>query len=345
MRNHVSRKAVKFFRTRTGYLALAGAVGMGGVIGFDRSDANSSSIASLSNAIVAPVAVGVLQAEQTLLQTLGAAVEADQTTVAWDLPNLDHPRVDYWIDRFQTDRRDDFAIFLARKGRYAPMIREKLQEREMPQDLLYLAMIESGFNPKAYSSAKASGIWQFIAETGQRYGLDVNRAVDERNDPEKATDAALSYLSDLHDRFGSWYLAAAAYNTGENRVGRIMREETGSEKGDEESFYRIAHRLPSETRDYVPLMVAAARISKDQAKYGFAGIEPQEPLDATKIVARPATPLSKIAQSSGTTVAEIRKLNPQLKLDRTRNDVVSELRVPPAAETMETLAPVVAIAR
>src|SRR5690606_40778560 len=105
------------------------------------------------------------------------------------------------------------------------------------------------------------------AETCKRSGLDVNRAVDERNDPEKATDAALDYLAELHDRFGSWYLAAAAYNTGENRVARIMREETGSERGTEESYYAIWDRLPKETRDYVPLMIAAARISKEPEKY------------------------------------------------------------------------------
>lgn len=327
-KNSISR----FLRTRAGYLTLVATLGLGGIVGLDRTEVTSSPIAPVSQSIMGPIAQGVHDAETAVLAAVTAApiesAVAGAAQVAWDLPNLDHHRVDYWIGRFQTDKRDDFATFLARKGRYAPMIREKLAERNMPQDLLYLAMIESGFNPKAYSSAKASGIWQFIAETGQRYGLDVNRAIDERNDPEKATDAALSYLSDLHERFGSWYLAAAAYNTGENRVGRIMREETGSERGDEESFYRIAHRLPRETRDYVPLMVAAARISKEPAKYGFDGIEPHEPLPAQKIVAKPATPLATIAKNSGTTVAEIKRLNPQLKLNRTRNDIASELRVP-----------------
>jgi membrane-bound lytic murein transglycosylase D len=188
---------------------------------------------------------------------------------AWDLPNLDHARVDYWVDVFTGQKRDDFARFLERMGKYAPMIAEKLAEREMPQDLVYLAMIESGFNPNAYSSAKAVGLWQFIADTGRRYGLKVNGRVDERKDPEKSTEAALAYLSDLYERFGSWYLAAAAYNTGENRVGRIMRAVTGSEKGSEEDYYAISHRLPKETRDYVPMMVAAARIAKEPQKYGF----------------------------------------------------------------------------
>jgi membrane-bound lytic murein transglycosylase D len=153
--------------------------------------------------------------------------------------------------------------------KYETMISKKLEEREMPQDLIFLAMIESGFNPSAKSPAAAGGLWQFISETGRRYGLNISRKVDERNQPAKATDAALSYLSDLHDRFGSWYLAAAAYNTGENRVGRIMRETTGSERGTDHEYYAIAHRLPQETRDYVPKMIAAARIAKDPAAYGF----------------------------------------------------------------------------
>ena len=251
----------------------------------------------------------------------------------WDLPNIDHERVDFWVERFTTDKRDDFSRFLERSGRYAPMILEKLDERGMPRDLLYLAMIESGFNPSAYSHADASGLWQFIEETGQRYGLDVNNAVDERNDPVKATDAALTYLQEMHDRFGSWYLAAASYNTGENRVGRIMREETGSERGTEESYYQIWDRLPRETRDYVPLMIAAARISKNPAKYGFDQVERDAPLRYDEVVVDPATPLDLVAEAAGTTVDAIQELNPQLKMERTRNDQRSVIRVPQGKRT------------
>jgi membrane-bound lytic murein transglycosylase D len=198
----------------------------------------------------------------------------------------------------------------------------------MPRDLYYLAMIESGFNPKAYSRAHASGLWQFIAATGRRYGLDINNAVDERNDPEKATDAALDYLTDLHDRFGSWYLAAAGYNTGEGRVGRIMRQVTGSERGRETDYYRIWSRLPRETRDYVPLMVAAARISKEPEKYGFGDLEVEAPLAYDVIEVGPSTPLRSVADAAGTTVSEINRLNPHFKLSRTRNDMNSRVRVP-----------------
>jgi membrane-bound lytic murein transglycosylase D len=190
----------------------------------------------------------------------------------WDLANLDNKRVDMWVGIFSGSKhKDRFAMWLERKSKYEPMISEKLAQRDMPQDLIYLAMIESGFNPTARSHAQAGGLWQFISETGQRYGLTVNKRVDERNNPEKATEAALAYLSDLHERFGSWYLAAAAYNTGENRVGRIMRTVTGKERGTDADYYRISPRLPRETRDYVPMMIAAARIAKEPAKYGFGG--------------------------------------------------------------------------
>jgi membrane-bound lytic murein transglycosylase D len=201
----------------------------------------------------------------------GSASATPEMQLGWDLANLDHARVDSWVQKFSTNPKlkSNFAVWLDRKPTYEPMISAKLSERDMPQDLIYLAMIESGFNPKAKSPAAAGGLWQFISETGQRYGLTVNKRVDERNVPAKATDAALSYLSDLHDRFGSWYLAAAAYNTGENRVGRLMRQVTGSERGTDADYYRISNLLPRETREYVPMMIAAARISKDPAKYGF----------------------------------------------------------------------------
>lgn len=208
----------------------------------------------------------------------------------WDIANLDNSRVDMWIEIFTTrpKLRDRFAVWLERKPKFEPMISAKLAERGMPQDLIYLAMIESGFNPKAYSHAKAGGLWQFIAETGQRYGLTVNRRVDERNHPDKATDAALEYLTDLHERFGSWYLAAAAYNTGENRVGRIMREVTGKERGTDADYYRISSRLPRETRDYVPMMIAAARISKEPAKYGFGPDSEHRQTAAIEVAQEPA---------------------------------------------------------
>ena len=251
----------------------------------------------------------------------------------WDLPNLDHERVDYWVARFDTvpAMRKKFAGFLERAAIWAPPILERLEARGMPLDLVFLAMVESGFNPDATSHARAAGIWQFIAPTGTRYGLAIDRAVDERRDPIRATEAALDYLQDLHDRFGSWYLAAASYNTGENRVGRIMREETGSELASgERDYYRIWDRLPRETRDYVPLMIAAARISKDPAAYGFDAVD-LSPLEWDEITVPPATPLIEIANSVGISVPELMRLNPHFRIHRTPNDRDYAVRIPAGA--------------
>jgi membrane-bound lytic murein transglycosylase D len=148
----------------------------------------------------------------------------------------------------------------------------------MPEDLIYLAMAESGLNPQAHSAAAALGIWQLIPSTARQYGLRVDEPgsapagelVDERRDPAKATDAAIAYLTYLYGRFGSWYLAAAAYNAGQGRLARIMTEVTGAEKGTDADYYRIWDSLPGETRDYIPATIALMRLGKDPARYGFA---------------------------------------------------------------------------
>lgn len=248
----------------------------------------------------------------------------------WDLPNLDHPRIDYWVDRFQhvPDMREKFEGFLERGAEWAPLILERLEARGMPLDLLYLAMIESGFNPGATSHASAVGIWQFMGPTGRQYGLAIDRAVDERRDPIRATEAALDYLQYLHGRFGSWYLASAAYNTGQGRVSRIMRQQYGRERArSEQEYYRIWSRLPAETRDYVPLMIAAARITKDPAAYGFAPMQ-LSPRRWEEIVVPPATSLDLIAYRVGATLAEIRELNPHFLLNRTPNNRHYPVRLP-----------------
>lgn len=238
-----------------------------------------SAAALLSGALVASDLVGPnggigaltsAPARATATVVTGELIAPAPVGPRWEMANLDHSRVDEWVRKFTTVGRRDLEITWNRMDKYKAMITTKLEERDMPQELLYLAMIESNFNPKARSPKAASGLWQFISETGRRYGLTVTRRVDDRNDPAKATDAALSYLADLHERFGSWYLAAAAYNTGEGRVSRIMKEVTGAEQGTDADYYRIAHRLPGETREYVPKMIAAARVSKEPARYGLA---------------------------------------------------------------------------
>jgi membrane-bound lytic murein transglycosylase D len=183
--------------------------------------------------------------------------------------NVDHSRVDFWVNKLTTSMADEFSTALGRMSKYSEMITTKLAAKQMPTDLIYLAMIESEFNPNARSPVHAVGLWQFMSSTARRFGLTVKGKVDERRDPARATDAAIDYLSSLHDRFGSWYLAAAAYNSGEGTVLRALRKVTGRTTGTDEDFFRILPRLPKETRDYVPKLIAAAKVGSDPAQYGL----------------------------------------------------------------------------
>ena len=239
-----------------------------------RTSAQEQGVASVADVAMSAVTVTAPKApSMTYLSEAVARVAptrtAAKTAGVEGLPNIANANVDAWVKRFTTHRAG-YATYLRRMTKYDDMISAKLAKKNMPQGLIYLAMIESGFNPTAKSPVGARGLWQFMSPTAREYGLTVRGRVDERTNPARATDAALNYLSDLHERFGSWYLAAAAYNTGQGRVARIMKEVTGSSKGTDADFYRIAHRLPKETRDYVPKLIAAARIGSNPQRYGFA---------------------------------------------------------------------------
>jgi membrane-bound lytic murein transglycosylase D len=226
----------------------------------------------------------------------------------FDIPIVINAKVEQFIQYFQTRGRKPFSNWLARSERYIPFMRNLLKESGLPEDLVYLALIESGFNPYAYSRAKASGPWQFIYPTGKRYGLRSNWWIDERRDPEKSTIAAAKYLKDLYDMFECWYLAAAGYNAGEKKIATAMKRYRT------EDFWELTkHRyLKRETKDYVPQMIAAALIAKDPEKYGFFGIEYQEPLRYEKVKVPEATDLRLIAQACEVTLDEIKELNPEL---------------------------------
>jgi len=256
------------------------------------------------------------------------ATAAGLAGVRGDLWVTRNDRVEAWIGFLQGRNRDKTGLWLQRSGRYAPMIRQALRERGMPEDLVYLAFIESGFSPHAYSRAKAAGIWQFIAETGRRYGLEVSSYVDERRDPLKATTAALDYLEKLHRQFGSWYLAAAAYNSGENRVARILRERRETERGNEELFWRIAPHLPQETRDYVPLILAAGLIGKEPEKYGFVDLAYHLPLTFERVEVPGGTHLATVARAIRVDSGDVEELNPHLVRKMTPPGRVTEVRIP-----------------
>jgi membrane-bound lytic murein transglycosylase D len=226
----------------------------------------------------------------------------------FDIPIVINARVEQFIQYFQTTARNVFANWLARSERYIPFMKSLLKENGLPEDLVYLALIESGFNPYAYSRSKASGPWQFIYLTGKRYGLRSNWWIDERRDPEKSTIAAAKYLKDLYDMFECWYLAAAGYNAGEKKIATAMKR-YGTEDFWELTKYRYLKR---ETKDYVPQMIAAALIAKEPEKYGFTDIEYQEPLRYEKVTVPEVTDLRLIAQACEVTLGEIKDLNPEL---------------------------------
>jgi len=259
----------------------------------------------------------------------------------FDIPIIINEKVEEFIHYFQTTRRDRFITWLSRSGRYIPVMRKLLKEHGLPEDLVYMAFIESGFDPYAYSRSKAVGPWQFIYLTGKRYGLRVNWWVDERRDPEKSTIAAAKYLKDLYETFACWYLAAAGYNAGEYKIVKAMKRYRT------EDFWKLTEvkYLKRETKNYVPLMIAAALVAKDPEKYGFADVEYQEPLRYEKVMVPELTSLSLVAKACGTSLEEIKDLNPELRRGVTPpNGTDYEIKIPSSKkdrflDTFEILQP------
>jgi membrane-bound lytic murein transglycosylase D len=243
----------------------------------------------------------------------------------FDIPIVINAKVEQFVQYFQTTMKSQFANWLARSERYIPLMKNLLKENGLPEDLVYLALIESGFNPYAYSRSKAMGPWQFIYRTGKRYGLKVNWWVDERRDPEKSTVAAAKYLKDLYDMFECWYLAAAGYNAGEGKIASAVKRYR-TEDFWELSKYRY---LKKETKDYVPQMIAAAVIAKEPEKYGFEGIEYQEPLCFDRVKVPEVTDLTLVAKACKVSLEELRDLNPELLRGCTPPEVPEyEIRIP-----------------
>jgi len=247
-----------------------------------------------------------------------------------------NPQVQHFLDRFTGARREVVNLWVGRAGRYLGMIRDVLKARGLPEELAYTAMIESGFNPVAVSRVGAKGMWQFMAGTARRYGLRVDQWIDERLDPEKSTIAAAAYLRDLHNMFGSWALAQAAYNAGEVKVSRAIRA-TGSS-----DFWTLAktNHLRMETRDFVPAIHAATLIAQDPARYGFELTE-TGPLAVETVSVPASTDLRRLAPRTGITLDTLRTLNPVLVRSITPPGDAWQLKVPVGTRTevMTALAP------
>ncbi len=253
-----------------------------------------------------------------LAATGGANSVATEVTYDIDVETYgSHSRVKYYLDFFQGPARERMSVWLQRMPRYEPMIRAKLREYQVPEDMVYLALIESGFSNTATSRARATGMWQFMKGTAKLYGLRIDSWVDERRDPVRATDAAARHLADLRDQFGSMYLAAAAYNAGAGKVGRGLRrlpdEEDEEEDNPDATFFRLydTRFLRRETKDYVPKLIAAALIAKQPEKYGFERAVDIPALVYDSLIVPDATGLDVIARLADTTVNALRELNPQ----------------------------------
>ncbi len=228
--------------------------------------------------------------------------------VKFDVPIQMNKQVRAYLVYFSTERKGVIRNYLSRSTRYLPMIKEVFEEYGLPEDLAYLAMIESGFNNKATSPAAAAGMWQFIRGTGLRYGLAIDSYVDERRDPEKSTRAAAKYLLDLYKQFGSWYLAAASYNCGEGRVQRELNQ------SNHKNFWELSANmcLPNETKNYVPQMIAATIIAKNPEKFGFKNVSYQPALKVDKAQVNEATSLRAAAFAVNVPADDLQALNPEL---------------------------------
>jgi membrane-bound lytic murein transglycosylase D len=224
--------------------------------------------------------------------------------ITFDVPIVMNSRVDFFLKYYQNEARQSYSTYLRRSAKYIEPMCDIFEKHDLPQDLVYLALIESGYNPFAYSRAHAMGPWQFLTGTARIYGLRRDSWVDERRDPMKSTEAAAKYLKDLYEIFEDWYLVLAAYNTGQYRVLKAMREA--------QSHDYWALDLPSQTEDYVPRFLAATIIAKNPTRYGF-DIEYEDPFEHDVMLVPAKTDLKTTAACLGCEVDLLRRLNPELK--------------------------------
>jgi membrane-bound lytic murein transglycosylase D len=237
------------------------------------------------------------------------AVQADLKYTVHDLPIPLNERVLRYVELFQGRLREFLADGLQRGAQYLPMIQSVFRAEGLPLDLAYVPLIESAFKPTALSRAKARGVWQFMRGTGIENGLSHDWYIDERSDPEKATVAAAKYFNTLYRMFGDWHLAMASYNGGPGRLQRAIKQ---SGRKDFWSLSATSRYLPRETREYVPMILAAVIIAKNPAKYGF-DVPLSAPAAVETVAVPPAVDLRRVSEWAGVSVDEIQQLNPELR--------------------------------
>ena len=258
-------------------------------------------------------------------------VQADLEVTEHDIPIPLNDRVLRYVELFQGRLREFLASGLERGAQYLPMIQNVFRAEGLPLDLAYVPLIESAFKPTALSRAKAKGVWQFMRATGLEHGLRQDWYIDERSDPEKATVAAAKYFKQLHKMFDDWHLAMASYNGGPGRMQRAIS------RSGQDDFWQLttnSRYLPRETRDYVPMILAAVIIAKNPAKYGFDVVPTPAPAVETVSVP-PAVDLRRVAEFASVSADEIQRLNPELRRWTTpiRGDRY-ELKVPAGTAEM-----------
>lgn len=233
-----------------------------------------------------------------------------------ELPIRWEPRLVRYLEFFKDDPRGraTLSVWLRRSGRYADLVKKTLRKKGVPEDLVWLSMIESGFDPTIRSPAGALGCWQFMNETGRQYGLHQDRWLDQRMNVQASTEAAAEFLGDLHKRFGSWELAMASYNMGYAGLLMVVRKYNTN---DYWALSELEGALPWETTLYVPKILAAAIVAKNLAKFGFGDLTIEPSLDADEIFVPPATSLASIAKAAGVPTKDIETLNPELRASRT----------------------------
>ena len=227
---------------------------------------------------------------------------------SYDIPMILNDSVENHLEYFKTRGRDVFQLWLDRSARYIPIMKDIFKEKNLPEDLVYVAMIESGFNPYAVSWARAVGPWQFMPATGKLYGLKIDWWIDERKDPIKSTNAAAEHLKDLHNLFGSWPLALASYNAGAGKVQRAVLRTRSDDFWD----LKTSRYIRKETKNYVPKYMAATIIAKNPGAYGFS-VSNYEPYKFDEVVVEQSTDLRLIARCADCTYEEIKELNPELR--------------------------------